>query len=158
MKRTVLVGALVFVTMTACGTAGSSNSTATPTPTTTTAQTSSVATAAAPDPAPPQAAPESRAAETPEAVVPEEPVSSPIPGADITVNPDMPHGEQLYAETCQQFVTAIDALAATGAVGREQAATGISDRLQGNPSWSTLPADDQQQILRGLAAAGAGSC
>lgn len=126
---------------------------ATGTTTTAPRETSSVVTA---EPASPPVQPaESDAAETPEAVVP--PAQSEPPVVD-TPPSNRPTGEQLYAETCQQFITAIDALAATGAASREQAATGISDQLRANPSWSTLPPADQQEMLRGLDAAGRGSC
>lgn len=119
-------------------------------------QTSSVAAAlepASPTPVPP--AP-SEAASTPEAVAPpQSPEPAPL---DIETGSNRPTGEQLYLETCQQFVTAIDALAATGVTTREQAADGISAQLQANPSWSTVPPADQQDMLRGLDAAGNGSC
>lgn len=125
-------------------------------------QTSSVATAAEPPAATPAPAIESEAAETPALVVPEAPVSAEVPAdpapADVPTGSDRPHGEQLYFETCQQFIEAIDALAATGVTSREQAATGISDQLQANPSWSTLPPEDQQEMLRSLDAAGRGQC
>ncbi|MDJ0394740.1 hypothetical protein QMK17_15555 [Rhodococcus sp. G-MC3] len=100
---------------------------------------------------PPQA--QSEAAETPAGAVPEASTEPGIPGGT-----DKPHGEQLYAETCQQFITVIDGVAATGVSSREQSATGLAAQLQGNPSWSTLPPADQQEILRGLTAAGKGMC
>lgn len=107
---------------------------------------------------PPAVAPpldRSQAAETPGGVVPEASTDS-DPG--LRTGADMPHGEQLYAETCQQFIAVIDGLAATGASSREQSATGLAHQLQSNPSWSTLPPEDQQEILRGLSAAGTGNC
>lgn len=161
MTRMTFAGVLLALALTGCGSQGSTEDAA---PTTTSATpTSSVATAVEP-PASASAPPlvQSEAAETPAGAEPE--VADPVPPADL-VPPvgtggasDMPHGEQLYSETCQNFITAIDALAAAGASTREQSANGISARLQSNPSWSTLAAEDQQEILRGLDAAGKGSC
>ncbi|MBY6410743.1 hypothetical protein HQ346_04280 [Rhodococcus sp. BP-252] len=85
----------------------------------------------------------------------------PAPAPELPADPtsdDMPHGEQLYLETCARFKTAIDAVALTGAASRDQSVTGLRDKLQEGPSWSTLSADGQQQILRGLDAAGRGTC
>nr|WP_296764865.1 hypothetical protein [Rhodococcus sp. (in: high G+C Gram-positive bacteria)] len=119
-----------------------------------TRQTSSVVTAAQP-PAVTPPLDRSEAAETPAGVVPE---ASTDPNSGLQTGADMPHGEELYAETCQQFIAVIDGLAATGASTREQSATGLANQLQSNPSWSTLPPEDQQEILRGLSAAGTGNC
>lgn len=82
------------------------------------------------------------------------PVAAPEPQATVGESPEA----NLYLETCEQFIAAIDGVAATGAVTREQAASGIADQLQSNANWSTIPADDQQEMLRGLSAAGNGVC
>ncbi len=82
------------------------------------------------------------------------PAPAPVPDAAVEESPDA----NVYLETCEQFFAAIDGLAATGAVTREQAATGIADQLQSNPDWATIPAGDQPEILRGLEAAGNGAC
>ncbi|MGA9872060.1 MAG: hypothetical protein WBQ44_13070 [Rhodococcus sp. (in: high G+C Gram-positive bacteria)] len=172
MKRIAIAGVLIVITLAGCSTDSTENaapsvevttspqtsspqtsSPHTTSPQTTSPQTTSSVVIADPTPVPPVA---SEAAATPEAVVPEVPLNP--PPAESTEAPTRPTGEQLYLETCQQFITAIDALAATGVTSRAQASAGIGDRLQTNPSWSTLPADDQQQILRGLDAAENSSC
>lgn len=127
-------------------------STATST-TTAPAQSSAPTSPTVPQPAVPQPA-------VPEPAVPEPGLSE--PGAPVPAVPEAAipagDGEQLYLETCERFVTAIDGLVATGVTSREQTATGLADQLQANPSWSTVPPADQQEILRGLEAAGNGSC
>ncbi|AYJ47175.1 hypothetical protein [Rhodococcus sp. P1Y] len=153
MKRMLCAGVLAIVVLAGCS---DDDPGLAPPASTTPVQTSSVAAAvepASPTPAPPV---ESEAAGTQDAVAPPEaPTPDPI---DPVLGSDRPTGEQLYVETCQQFVTAIDALAATGLTSREQAADGISAQLQANPSWTTVPPEDQQQMLRGLDAAGIGRC
>ena len=157
MKRMVFAGVVIAAVL-----AGCSDESATDASSSTTAEatqeTSSVTITVQPSVVSPTPPAESEAAATPDAVVPEAPTGPAVPEAQIPTGSDMPHGEQLYFETCEQFISAIDALAATGAVTRQQSATGISDQLRSNPSWSTLPPEDQGDILRGLQAAGQGSC
>ena len=157
MKRMVVTGLLLALALAGCSdqSTDTAQQASAPRP-----QTSSVATAAEPPAASPAPAIESEAVETPQLVVPEAPGSTEVPAAptDVPTGSDRPHGEQLYTETCQQFIEAIDALAATGVTSREQAALGISDQLQANSSWSTLPPEDQQEMLRGLESAGQGQC
>ncbi len=155
-----LTGILVVLVVAGCG----SESTDTlPQPSTSTsavvAGSSSVATAIAPPglPESPAAPVESAAAGTPETRNPgAAPKNETAPAAGVDA--DMPHGEDLYLETCQRFITAIDAVAKSGAASREQSVTGMSGQLQSNPSWSTFSPEDQQQMLRGIEAAGNGSC
>ena len=151
MKRMVFVGVVIAAVLAGCSDEPSTDDISSTT-VTSTQETTSVSTTVEP-PASTSAVPPVSPAPTVEseaAATPDE--------AQIPTGSDMPHGEQLYTETCEQFISAIDALAATGAVSRQQSADGISAQLQTNPSWSTLPPEDQQEILRGLDAAGRGSC
>lgn len=157
MKRVVWVFAAAVLVLAGCGQetteSGAQPSTsATAAAASTTAQPTTAAEPSAELPEASEAPIDSDQAETPPV-----PVPAPELPADSTSD-DMPHGEQLYLETCARFKTAIDAVALTGAASRDQSVTGLRDKLQEGPSWSTLSADDQQQILRGLDAAGRGTC
>ncbi|SNS54450.1 hypothetical protein SAMN05421642_103223 [Rhodococcoides kyotonense] len=148
------MGAAVVLALTGCAPETSEPADqATATPSSTTVR--QPATAAEPSAQIPAGTPAvSEAAETPA-------VPAPLPAESLPVETaadNRPHGEQLYLETCRQFKTAIDAIAVTGAATREQSVTGLTEKLQSGPSWSTLSDDDQQQILRGLDAAGRGAC
>ncbi|OZD14799.1 MULTISPECIES: hypothetical protein [Nocardiaceae] len=158
MKRTIVTGAVLMLALAGCGSdeqssaAPSTPSTSTTTVTVTVTVTAAPSTTAEPPPAAPAESfvPETTPADAP----PPAPVQLPIDQGDGS---NRPTGEQLYVETCQQFLAAIDALAVTGAP-RNVTVDGISAQLQANPSWSTVPPEDQQQMLRGLDAAGLGSC
>ncbi|RRQ27822.1 hypothetical protein DK926_10575 [Rhodococcus sp. Eu-32] len=157
MKRVVWVFAAAVLVLAGCG-QETTDSGAQPSTSATAAAASMTAqptTAAEPSAEPPEAPEES--VDSDQAETPPVPVPAPELPADSTSD-DMPHGEQLYLETCARFKTAIDAVALTGAASRDQSVTGLRDKLQEGPSWSTLSADDQQQILRGLDAAGRGTC
>lgn len=149
MNRRVWAGITVVAVLSGCSgdPAESATPTSTSPPTTTTTLTP---TPSATTPLP-TTSPDAPLVEEPPAPVA---IPAPIPEAAVEETPDV----NLYLETCEQFIAAIDGLAATGAVTREQAATGIADRLQSNPEWATIPAEDQPEILRGLTAAGNGAC
>lgn len=160
MKRTALTGILVVLVVAGCGSESTDTAVR---PSTSTSEavpgSSSVATAIAPPglPETPAAPVESAAADTPETRDPgPAPINEPAP--PVGTDADMPHGEDLYVETCQRFVTAIDAIAKSGAASREQSVTGMSGQLQSNPRWSTFSPEDQQQMLRGIEAAGKSRC
>ncbi|WP_072802814.1 hypothetical protein [Rhodococcoides yunnanense] len=174
MKRIVLAAAFAVLVLGGCGTDSSntagetsqqtpeaavSAATTAPTAAPAPATPQSVATAARPpEPASASNTAESAAARTPPLVVPELPTE---PGAELGLpepGADMPHGEELYAETCNRFVAVIDALAASGAATRQESVAGMAAQMQANASWPTLSTEDQQTILRGLDAAGGGSC
>lgn len=158
MKRVVWVFAAAVLVLAGCGQettdsgAQPSTSATAAAASTTTAQPATAAEPSTELPEASEAPVDSDQAETPPV-----PVPAPELPADPTAD-DMPHGEQLYLETCARFKTAIDAVVLTGAASRDQSVTGLRDKLQEGPSWSTLSADDQQQILRGLDAAGRGTC
>ncbi|WP_094727917.1 hypothetical protein [Rhodococcus sp. RS1C4] len=151
MKRTIVTGAVLMLALAGCG-SDEQPSAAPSTPSTSTTTTAAPSTTAESMPAAPaeSVAPETTPADAP----PPAPVQLPIDQGDGS---NRPTGEQLYVETCQQFLAAIDALAVTGAP-RNVTVDGISAQLQANPSWSAVPPEDQQQMLRGLDAAGLGSC
>ncbi|MFC8179299.1 hypothetical protein ACFULT_10520 [Rhodococcus sp. NPDC057297] len=152
MKRTIVAGAVVVLALAGCSSDDQpSAAPSTPSTSTTTVTPAPSTTAESPPAAPAESVvPETTPADAP----PPAPVQLPIDQGDGS---NRPTGEQLYVETCQQFLAAIDALAVTGAP-RDVTVQGISAQLQGNPSWSTVPSEDQQQMLRGLDAAGRGSC
>ncbi|WP_037188081.1 hypothetical protein [Rhodococcus sp. 114MFTsu3.1] len=155
MKRTIVTGAVLMLALAGCGSDEQSSaapSTSSTSTTVTVTVTAAPSTTAEPPPAAPAESfvPETTPADAP----PPAPVQLPIDQGDGS---NRPTGEQLYVETCQQFLAAIDALAVTGAP-RNVTVDGISAQLQANPSWSTVPPEDQQQMLRGLDAAGLGSC
>ncbi|WP_201010553.1 hypothetical protein [Rhodococcus sp. NKCM2511] len=67
-------------------------------------------------------------------------------------------GDDLYRQTCTQFLPSIDALEQTGISDRAKSVEGLRSEMTTAPSWSTVPEADQGEILRGLDAAGAGQC
>jgi hypothetical protein len=152
MKRTIVAGAVVVLALAGCSSDDQPSAAPSAPSTSTTTVTPAPSTTAESPPAAPaeSVVPETTPADAP----PPAPVQLPIDQGDGS---NRPTGEQLYVETCQQFLAAIDALAVTGAP-RDVTVQGISAQLQANPSWSTVPPEDQQQMLRGLDAAGLGSC
>lgn len=87
---------------------------------------------------------------------------APIPEAQPEADPAAPTsgvtGEQLYQQTCTQFLPSIDALEQTGISDRAKSVEGLRNEMTTAPSWNTVPPSDQSEILRGLDAAGAGQC
>ncbi|WP_141216831.1 hypothetical protein [Rhodococcoides fascians] len=152
MKRTIVAGAVVVLALAGCSSDDQPSAAPSAPSTSTTTVTPAPSTTAESPPAAPaeSVVPETTPADAP----PPAPLQLPIDQGDGS---NRPTGEQLYVETCQQFLAAIDALAVTGAP-RNVTVDGISAQLQANPSWSTVPPEDQQQMLRGLDAAGLGSC
>ncbi|WP_415972501.1 hypothetical protein [Rhodococcus sp. 077-4] len=67
-------------------------------------------------------------------------------------------GEDLYQQTCTQFLPSIDALEQTGISDRAKSVEGLRTEMTTASSWNTVPPADQGEILRGLDAAGAGQC
>lgn len=95
------------------------------------------------------------------------PADSPAPEAPPAADPADPAvtggtggvtGDDLYRQTCTQFLPSIDALEQTGISDRAQSVEGLRSEMTTAPSWSTVPEADQGEILRGLDAAGAGQC
>ena len=87
---------------------------------------------------------------------------APIPEAQPEADPIAPTsgvtGEELYQQTCTQFLPSIDALEQTGISDRAKSVEGLRNEMTTAPSWNTVPPSDQSEILRGLDAAGAGQC
>ena len=87
---------------------------------------------------------------------------APIPEAQPEADPVAPTsgvtGEELYQQTCTQFLPSIDALEQTGISDRAKSVEGLRNEMTTAPSWNTVPPSDQSEILRGLDAAGAGQC
>ncbi|MBY3989126.1 hypothetical protein HQO84_16655 [Rhodococcus fascians] len=95
------------------------------------------------------------------------PADSPAPEAPSAADPADPAvtggtggvtGDDLYRQTCTQFLPSIDALEQTGISDRAKSVEGLRSEMTTAPSWSTVPEADQGEILRGLDAAGAGQC
>lgn len=95
------------------------------------------------------------------------PADSPAPEAPPAADPADPAvtggtggvtGDDLYRQTCTQFLPSIDALEQTGISDRAKSVEGLRSEMTTAPSWSTVPEADQGEILRGLDAAGAGQC
>lgn len=176
MMRMMWLGVLSVLVLTGCSSEASNSSSEASAPATSakssaTAPASSVpvrpsAAADAPTLAtpPPSLEPlpeDARADPPPVATQPKSPEPMPAPEANVALPPegtDMPHGEALYLDICERFLPAIDALESTGAASREQSVVGMRGKMESNPSWSTVSVEDQQEIVRGLSAAGNGSC
>lgn len=95
------------------------------------------------------------------------PADSPAPEAPPAADPADPAvtggtggvtGDDLYRQTCTQFLPSIDALEQTGISDRAKSVEGLRSEMTTAPSWSKVPEADQGEILRGLDAAGAGQC
>ncbi|MDV6261068.1 hypothetical protein [Rhodococcoides yunnanense] len=90
------------------------------------------------------------------------PADTPVPEAPPAAEPEAPTsgvtGEALYQQTCTQFLPSIDALEQTGISDRAKSVEGLRTEMTTAPSWNTVPLSDQEQILRGLDAAGTGQC
>ncbi|MDI9893223.1 hypothetical protein QM797_00650 [Rhodococcus sp. IEGM 1381] len=90
------------------------------------------------------------------------PADTPVPEAPPAAEPEAPTsgvtGEALYQQTCTQFLPSIDALEQTGISDRAKSVEGLRTEMTTAPSWNTVPPSDQEQILRGLDAAGTGQC
>lgn len=150
MKRRIAAG--LFGLIVAVSAAGCSENSSTEPPSTTPAATStttSEATAAestttvdAPAPEADTASPDTQATE---------PAAPTDPTSGVT-------GEALYQQTCTQFLPSIDALEQTGMSDRATSVEGLRNEMTNSPSWSSVPPSDQNEILRGLDAAGAGQC
>ncbi|WP_230072860.1 hypothetical protein [Rhodococcoides fascians] len=108
-------------------------------------------------------------ATTPTAATPtaDAPADIPAPEAPPAADPADPAvtggtggvtGDDLYRQTCTQFLPSIDALEQTGISDRAKSVEGLRSEMTTAPSWSTVPEADQGEILRGLDAAGAGQC
>ncbi|ORI24347.1 hypothetical protein [Rhodococcus sp. 1168] len=176
MMRMMWLGVLSVLVLTGCSSEASNSSSEASAPATSakssaTAPASSVpvrpsAAADAPTLATPppslEPLPEDARADPPPVATPRgSPEPMPAPEANVALPPegtDMPHGEALYLDICQRFLPAIDALESTGAASREQSVVGMRGKMESNPSWSTVSVEDQQEIERGLSAAGNGSC
>ncbi len=90
------------------------------------------------------------------------PADTPVPEAPPAAEPEAPTsgvtGEALYQQTCTQFMPSIDALEQTGISDRAKSVEGLRTEMTTAPSWNTVPPSDQNEILRGLDAAGTGQC
>ncbi|MGB6276995.1 hypothetical protein AYK61_18860 [Rhodococcus sp. SBT000017] len=89
------------------------------------------------------------------------PVSEVPPAAEPAAPTDATSGvtgEALYQQTCTQFLPSIDALEQTGISDRAASVEGLRNEMTTAPSWNDVPPGDQNEILRGLDAAGAGEC
>lgn len=174
MTRMMWVGVFAVLALTGCSSEASNSSSEASTPAT--SATSSATVPASSVPARPSDAADSPTVATPKqspepvpeganspqlATPPTSHEPMPAPAANVALPPegtDMPHGEALYLDICQRFLPAIDALESTGAASREQSVVGMRGKMESNPSWSTVSVEDQQEIVRGLSAAGNGSC
>ncbi|OZD05109.1 hypothetical protein CH275_12115 [Rhodococcus sp. 06-235-1A] len=146
---TGLLGLIVAVSVAGCSNDPSTEeaSSTTVAATTTAASTTVSPTPTTDAPAPADSAP----AEAPEAP----PAADPAAPSDATSGVT---GEALYQQTCTQFMPSIDALEQTGISDRAKSVEGLRTEMTTAPSWNTVPPSDQEQILRGLDAAGAGQC
>lgn len=149
---TGLLGLIVAVSVAGCGNeasteeASSTSAAATTTSAvaSTTVPTSTTVESPAPAPAP---------APAPVSEVP--PAAEPAAPTDATSGVT---GEALYQQTCTQFLPSIDALEQTGISDRAASVEGLRTEMTTAPSWNDVPPGDQNEILRGLDAAGAGQC
>ncbi|MDV8058232.1 hypothetical protein [Rhodococcus sp. IEGM 1343] len=147
---TGLLGLIVAVSVAGCGSdasteeASSTSAAATTTSAvaSTTAPTSTTVESPAPAPAP-----------APVSEVP--PAAEPAAPTDATSGVT---GEALYQQTCTQFLPSIDALEQTGISDRAASVEGLRTEMTTAPSWNDVPPGDQNEILRGLDAAGTGQC
>ena len=157
---TGLLGLIVAVSMAGCGDDASSASSAGASSAGATSDgASTTSAAAASTTVPAGTTPAPAPADTP---VPETPpVAEPADPADPAI-PEAPTsgvtGEALYQQTCTQFLPSIDALEQTGISDRAKSVEGLRSEMTTAPSWNTVPPGDQNEILRGLDAAGSGQC
>lgn len=156
MKRKIVTGLLGLIVATSVAGCGDDASTEN-------ASTTSVQATSAPA-APATTTQATTAAATPTA---DAPADSPAPEAPPAADPADPAvtggtggvtGDDLYRQTCTQFLPSIDALEQTGISDRAKSVEGLRSEMTTAPSWSTVPEADQGEILRGLDAAGAGQC
>lgn len=156
MKRKIVTGLLGLIVATSVAGCGDDASTEN-------ASTTSVQATSA------QAAPATTTQATTAAATPtaDAPADSPAPEAPPAADPADPAvtggtggvtGDDLYRQTCTQFLPSIDALEQTGISDRAKSVEGLRSEMTTAPSWSTVPEADQGEILRGLDAAGAGQC
>lgn len=147
---TGLLGLIVAVSVAGCSNDPSSEeASSTPAAATTTSAVASTTvpistTVEAPAPAP---------APAPVSEVP--PAAEPAAPTDATSGVT---GEALYQQTCTQFLPSIDALEQTGISDRAASVEGLRNEMTTAPSWNDVPPADQNEILWGLDAAGAGQC
>ncbi|MBY4010704.1 MULTISPECIES: hypothetical protein [Nocardiaceae] len=156
MKRKIatgLLGLIVATSVAGCGDDASTENASTTSVQATSAQAAPATTTQA-----------TTAAATPTA---DAPADSPAPEAPPAADPADPGvtggtggvtGDDLYRQTCTQFLPSIDALEQTGISDRAKSVEGLRSEMTTAPSWSTVPEADQGEILRGLDAAGAGQC
>lgn len=144
---TGLLGLIVAVSIAGCSNDPSSEeaSSTTVAETTTTATSTTVPATTTVDAPSPEPAP---ASELPPAAEPAAPTDA---TSGVT-------GEALYQQTCTQFLPSIDALEQTGISDRAKSVEGLRNEMTTAPSWNDVPPGDQNEILRGLDAAGAGQC
>ncbi|MBY4404098.1 hypothetical protein HQO26_22540 [Rhodococcus fascians] len=156
MKRKIatgLLGLIVATSVAGCGDDASTENASTTSVQATSAQAAPATTTQA-----------TTAAATPTA---DAPADSPAPEAPPAADPADPAvtggtggvtGDDLYRQTCTQFLPSIDALEQTGISDRAKSVEGLRSEMTTAPSWSTVPEADQGEILRGLDSAGAGQC
>ncbi|KQU36898.1 hypothetical protein ASH04_00735 [Rhodococcus sp. Leaf233] len=158
MKRKIATGLLGLIVATSV--AGCGDDASTENASTTSVQATSVQATSAPA----TTTQATTAAATPTA---DAPADSPAPEAPPAADPADPAvtggtggvtGDDLYRQTCTQFLPSIDALEQTGISDRAKSVEGLRSEMTTAPSWSTVPEADQGEILRGLDAAGAGQC
>ena len=158
MKRKIATGLLGLIVATSV--AGCGDDASTENPSTTSVQATSVQATSAPA----TTTQATTAAATPTA---DAPADGPAPEAPPAAEPADPAvtggtggvtGDDLYRQTCTQFLPSIDALEQTGISDRAKSVEGLRSEMTTAPSWSTVPEADQGEILRGLDAAGAGQC
>lgn len=145
---TGLLGLIVAVSIAGCSndpTSEEASSTTVAAATTTTATSTTVPATTTVDAPSPEPAPVS---ELPPAAEPAAPTDA---TSGVT-------GEALYQQTCTQFLPSIDALEQTGISDRAKSVEGLRSEMTTAPSWNDVPPGDQNEILRGLDAAGAGQC
>jgi cytochrome c5 len=149
---TGLLGLIVAVSIAGCSSDPSTEeaSTTSAAATTTSAASTTVPASTTVDSPAPAPAP-APAAEAPDAP----PAAEPAAPSDATSGVT---GEALYQQTCTQFMTSIDALEQTGISDRATSVEGLRNEMTTAPSWNDVPPSDQNEILRGLDAAGAGQC
>jgi hypothetical protein len=158
MKRKIATGLLGLIVATSV--AGCGDDASTENASTTSVQATSVQATSAPA----TTTQATTAAATPTA---DAPADSPAPEAPPAADPADPAvtggtggvtGDDLYRQTCTQFLPSIDALEQTGISDRAKSVEGLRSEMTTAPSWSKVPEADQGEILRGLDAAGAGQC
>ncbi|MBY4131161.1 hypothetical protein HQO83_22450 [Rhodococcus fascians] len=146
---TGLLGLIVAVSVAGCsGDETTDAASSTPAEATTTSAAASTTAPAGTTVDAPAPAPASPDAQLPKAQPEADPVA---PTSGVT-------GEELYQQTCTQFLPSIDALEQTGISDRAKSVEGLRNEMITAPSWNTVPPSDQGEILRGLDAAGAGQC